>query len=231
MSSGVRFKEDYSGDDDLAVFIQTLVKKGAIEALKPYQAREAVEGSRFRYASSETLVLGLVIRSSTGRSLSDYISEKLWRPMGAESDASWVIDPTGIEWSFAKFNAVLRDYGRLGNLLAHDGNLHGHQILPFDYLKEATDWHNQPQAFRAGYATPYLGYGYQFWLFPGNTRRFALMGIFGQILYVDPTLKLVIVQTAVAKQPSSMEMLLEFEALVTGITASCERVSCSTPTP
>lgn len=49
---------------------------------------------------------------------------------------------------------------------------------------------------RPGQATPYYGYGYQFWTFPGERRRFALLGVYGQMIFVDPQLKLVMVQTA-----------------------------------
>ena len=97
------------------------------------------------------------------------------------------------------FNATLRDYGRLGMLLANDGAVGGKQIVPKDYLLDATDWHRQPAAFAPGTATPYFGYGYQFWLYPGEKRRFALLGVYGQSIFVDPELKLVMVVTAVAK--------------------------------
>ena len=97
------------------------------------------------------------------------------------------------------FNATLRDYGRLGILLANDGALDGKQIIPRDYLLEATDWHRQPDAFRPQQATPYFGYGYQFWPFPGEKRRFALLGVFGQAIFVYPELKLVMVTTAATK--------------------------------
>jgi CubicO group peptidase (beta-lactamase class C family) len=76
------------------------------------------------------------------------------------------------------------------------------QILPKDYLLEATDWHRHPAAFRPGRATRYFGYGYQFWLYPGEQRRFALLGVYGQSIFVDPKLKLVMVITAVAKNAS-----------------------------
>lgn len=222
MSSGVQFSEDYSGTDDLTTLVRTIVADGSLAALYRYQNRIAPEGTRFSYASSETLVLGLVLRACTGKSLSDYVSEKIWQPMGAESDATWVVDPKGMEWAFAKFNAVLRDYGRLGWLLANDGALNGRRILPYDFLIEATDWHRQPEAFRPGKATADLGYGYQFWIFPGEKRRFALMGIFGQLIYVDPERKLVVVQTAAAGQPSSDGMRREFDAFVNGIINSVE---------
>ena len=64
---------------------------------------------------------------------------------------------------------------------------------------EATDWHRQPDAFRPERATPYFGYGYQFWTFPGEKRRFALLGVYGQAIFVDPELKLVMVTTAATK--------------------------------
>jgi CubicO group peptidase (beta-lactamase class C family) len=122
--------------------------------------------------------------------------------MGAEADATWINTPDGLERAGGNFNAVLRDYGRLGVLLANDGAVGGKQLLPKDYLLEATDWHKQPSAFAPGAATPYFGYGYQFWLYPGAKRRFALLGVYGQSIFVDPELKLVMVITAVAKNAS-----------------------------
>ena len=119
------------------------------------------------------------------------------------------------------FNAVLRDYGRLGILLANDGALGGRQILPKDYLLDATDWHRQPEAFAPRKATPYFGYGYQFWLFPGEKRRFALLGVYGQSIFVDPELKLVMVITAAAKNASvgKEPLARERDALWRGVVA------------
>jgi CubicO group peptidase (beta-lactamase class C family) len=87
-------------------------------------------------------------------------------------------------------------------LLANDGAVGTRQVLPKDYLLEATDWHRQPEAFAPKRATPYFGYGYQFWLFPGEKRRLALLGVYGQSIFVDPELKLVMVMTAAAKTAS-----------------------------
>ena len=87
-------------------------------------------------------------------------------------------------------------------LLANDGAAGAAQVVPKDYLLEATDWHKQPEAFAPRRATQYFGYGYQFWLFPGEKRRFALLGVYGQSIFVDPELKLVMVITAAAKNAS-----------------------------
>ena len=122
--------------------------------------------------------------------------------MGAEADATWIKARDGLEVAAGSFNAVLRDYGRLGVLLANDGAVGGNQIIPKDYLLEATDWHRHPEAFAPRRATAYFGYGYQFWTYPGESRRFALLGVYGQSIFVDPGLKLVMVITAAAKNAS-----------------------------
>ncbi len=202
MASGVRFEEVYDGKDDLSRFVRLRNSKGALAALQAFTVREAGEGTRFHYASSETVVLALVVHAVTGKTLSEYLTERLWQPMGAEADATWIRDINGLELALGNFNAVLRDYGRLGVLLANDGVVGGKQILPKSFLLEATDWHKQPSAFAPGRATPYFGYGYQFWLFPGAKRRFALLGVYGQSIFVDPGLKLVMAITAVAKSAS-----------------------------
>ena len=70
------------------------------------------------------------------------------------------------------------------------------QVIPREFLLDATDWTRSPEQFHPGKATPYLGYGYQLWIFPGSHRKFALIGVYGQSIFVDPQLKLVIVQAA-----------------------------------
>ncbi len=199
MASGVDFTEYYNSRDDLAKFTLLLHSKGSITALQAFNDRDDPQGEYFHYASSETQVLAVVVRAVTGKNLSQYLAEKLWQPMGAEADATWIKTTDGLERAAADFSAVLRDWGRLGVLLANDGQLNGQQILPKDYLLEATDWHRHPRAFAPKKATPWFGYGYQFWTFPGERRRFALIGIYGQAVYVDPELKLVLVQTAVTR--------------------------------
>lgn len=123
MSSGVRFDESYATGSDLANFSWIGRNHGQLEGLKRFNERTAAPGERFHYATTETVVLGLVIRAATGRALADYVSEKIWQPMGAESDAHWNVDAKGVERMGGWFNAVLRDYGRLGLLLANDGEL------------------------------------------------------------------------------------------------------------
>jgi len=230
MSSGLKFEENYNGKSDDARFFQLATKQGTIAAVKAFGDREAAAGTHFHYASIESVTLGLVLAHATGKSLSAYVEQKLWQPMGAEADATWVVDPHDMEIGSGHFSATLRDYGRLGMLLANDGELNGKQILPKSYLLEATDWHLQPLTFSPGQATPYYGYGYQFWTFPGERRRFALLGIYGQVIYVDPASKTVLVQTAAAKHAKIGEesMAKELHALWDAVDNQALAMSAST---
>ena len=202
MASGVPFKEVYDGNDDSAKFNRIRLRQDSITALRAFNTREVEQGTVFHYASNQTVALTLVLRAATGTSLSEYLTPRLWQPIGAEADATWIRTRDGTETGSGNFNATLRDFGRLGILLANDGAAGGKQIVPKDYLLDATDWHRQPDAFTPHKATPYFGYGYQFWLFPGEKRRFALLGVYGQSIFVDPQLKLVMVITAAARNAS-----------------------------
>jgi CubicO group peptidase (beta-lactamase class C family) len=201
------FYEDYSGNDDLARFGQTARRQGLAAAAKVITDRVAPQGALFNYASAETQMLGLVVRAATGQTLCQYVSDKLWKPMGAESRATWLTFPNeSVEMASGNFNATVRDYARLGWLLANDGQRGGTSVIPQDYLLRMTDASLQPEAFRPGRmqnkGSTYFGYGLQTWLLPGTHRRFALLGIYGQAIMVDPELKLVVVHTAVAKDAS-----------------------------
>jgi len=170
--------------------------------VKKYNERIAPSGTRFSYASVETEVLGLVLRSAIGRPVAEYLEQKIWQPIGAEADAAWLIDRSGQEVTYCCLNAVLRDYARLGLLLAHDGNWRGRQLIPADWVKDATSTRPQQRHLWPEVATPQLGYGYQVWLLPGERRQFAFLGVRGQTILVDPQSRLVMVQTAVRRRPS-----------------------------
>lgn len=202
MSSGVKFREDYDGTDDLSVlFEKTFLQKGpgGVDTVASFRERSSAPGARFRYASAETEVLGLVLRAAVGKPLAEYLSEKIWQPMGAEADATWLIDAGGYELGYAGINATLRDWGRFGLLLAENGAWNGRQIIPAEWVKAAT---NPDSAhLRPGYATGFLGYGYQTWIVPGVRQTYALLGVRGQAVFVDPVAKLVVVHTAVHARP------------------------------
>jgi CubicO group peptidase (beta-lactamase class C family) len=197
MSSGVRFTENYSGTDDVATLGRLSVlgqSEGGAATLTPFRTRDRAPGEKFSYSSAETQVLGLVLRAATRKPLAEYLSERIWQPMGAEADASWIIDKGGYEAAFFGVNATVRDYARLGMLLANDGALDGRQIIPAGWVRAATT--PPAKQFEPGWTNSLLGYGYQTWIVPGKARQFMLRGLRGQAVLVDPSSKVVMVHTA-----------------------------------
>ena len=220
MASGVAFKEVYDAPGDnqrLNDMLFTRNNPGAARAVGVFNTREVAADTRFHYAGAETEVLGLVVTQAVKMPLTEYLQTRIWRPMGAEADAAWTIDTLGQETAFCCINAVLRDWARVGMMLANDGAWNGVQIVPRQWVLDATKV--QAPFLRPGTAAPYYGYGYQTWLFPGPQRRFALRGIHGQSIFVDPGLQLVLVHTAVrlkaGQSPEDLELRALWDALVT----------------
>jgi CubicO group peptidase (beta-lactamase class C family) len=200
MSSGVAFGENEDHGRDLNRLWRDMVAgvgaRGTIASLVQFNTRVATPGTRYSYASIEPDVLGVVLRAATGKSLSDYLQEKIWRRIGTEADATWLIDAEGYELAHFGLSATLRDYARLGRLLAHDGAWNGQQIIPASWMIDATTVRPEDAYLLPGHSMRDFGYGYLFWLLPGDRRQFALVGAFGQRIIVDPPSKLVMVQTA-----------------------------------
>jgi CubicO group peptidase (beta-lactamase class C family) len=199
MASGVAFSEEYDNrSSDINKLARMTIEPGSpgsLTAVKQFNTRRDPPGVRFSYSSAESLVLGLVLAAATRRTVSDYTAEKLWQPLGAEADATWNIDATGQEITFAYINSVLRDWARLGLMLANRGEWQGKAVVPEGWLTASA-------ANALPTDSPLAKYGYQIW-YSADTRRFGLRGLRGQFIFVDPDLKLVLVQTALSGDQSA----------------------------
>jgi len=150
-------------------------------------------GTVFDYDTMDAAVVGLVIERAVKMPISRYLSDRLWKPAGMEAYAFYVIDgPPGIgrEFSGGGFNAVLRDYGRVGLMMLNRGRASGHQILPASYVAESTTASTTSDAETK---VAHLGYAY-FWWPILNSRAYIALGGEDQFIYVDPASKTVVVK-------------------------------------
>jgi CubicO group peptidase (beta-lactamase class C family) len=194
MSSGVRWNETYtdsSSDRRHLLEAQIAQQPGAAMKLMAALPRAASPGTVNNYSTGETQVAGEIVRSAVGRPLADYLADRIWSRYAMEADARWWLDsPNGHEIGGSGFSATLRDYGRFGQFILDGGVAGGEQILPRGWIEDAST----PKTLRDGDA---LAYGYFWW--PGTSpeqRRdgaFEAVGIFGQHLYINPAVHLVIV--------------------------------------
>lgn len=212
MTSGVRFLEDYEDDagDARPFWFGSMAlhehdQLGYVRSL----VREHEPGTVFNYAGSDTFALGLLVREVCGTTLSEALSDRLWRPFGMEADARWLIDAPGgggVEPGYAGLCARLRDYARLGRLMLDDGGL-----LPAGWLEEAT---SGPLTESGD------GYGYQWWRPDPAEPAFTGRGVFGQFLWVDPAADVVIALASAWPSPGDDDLRDESLAVIGEITAA-----------
>ena len=180
MASGVAWDETYD-DPNSDVNSSPPGNLPLIRYMAGHQ-RESMPGERFNYNTGETNLVGALLRAAIGNNLTTYLEHKIWQRFGMESDATWMLhEPAGGELGGCCISATLRDYARIGIFAMRGGELaDGTRILPEGWMEEST--------------TPskgFEGYGYLWWLRGDGT--FTGIGIFGQLLWVDPESKIVIV--------------------------------------
>ncbi|MEK7346868.1 MAG: serine hydrolase [Pseudomonadota bacterium] len=179
---------------------------GAYELLETARPMGA-HGGPFRYDNGSTDTLGWILRRLTNQSLDELISEKIWSKLGAEQDASMLVDAADIEWAGGGMAACLRDFARLGDMLFHRGSCHGQQLFPesvFNSILQGGD----PAAFAAGAGVPVGGsYRSQWWFNHDKQASFGCRGQYGQRIWIAPKAETMIAQFAVDPSLAALEPL------------------------
>ena len=141
----------------------------------------------------------MVLAAATGQRLAAYMEEKLWSRLGVEGDAFWLVDASETELAFCGLNARLRDYARFGLLCLNEGrNFRDQQILPARWIRDSiapNRFHLMPGADNPGSSHPH-GYGYHWWLPPGEPRLWLAAGFGSQLLVIEPESSVVVVVTS-----------------------------------
>jgi len=231
MSSGTSFQEAYTdANSGIAKFIGVFSRnQGGLYDFARQIPSGGAPGQVFNYASADTEVLGMLVRRATGEPLADYLSRKVWAPMGAETEARWMLDgpgAAGAEVAAGGVLARLRDYGRFGLLFARGGELSGRRIVPGEWVADATRPHRPNLAPGKLGGRSQLGYGYQWWLAPDRPGReglFMAIGIHGQYILVDRKRDLVIVKTAAWPTAGDAALAEETYAFFDGVIDAVDR--------
>lgn len=199
MASGINFDEDR----DMSGFsMRTLMGTPAMRVIAKYGTQEEPYTYR-RYLSINTEILGQVIVNATGRSLAEYMEEKLWKRIDAAHDAFWTLS-NGTELAMGGLSVSMRDYVRFARLYLHEGAYNGEQILDREWVRasmDASEEFAKPGANNDAYNA--IGYGYQWWIPEGNQGEFMAIGVYGQWIYVNPSKQVIIVKTSA--DPDFME--------------------------
>ncbi len=204
MSSGVYFDEDYGDfNSDINRFGRVMALGGSFDefAASLNQDPEREQGTFMHYVSIDTHVIGMVLRAATGKTIMEYMQEKLWSKLGSEQDAFYITDSTGEPMVLGGLNMISRDYGRLGMLYRDHGQYNGQQIVSAKWIEDSITPdapHLMPG--KRDTATTNFGYGYQWWLPENPDQEFLAIGIYGQYIFIDRKRDVVIVKNSAHRE-------------------------------
>lgn len=192
MSSGVEFNEDYFDfNSDINRMGRVLALGTSMDAFALGMSERArPAGTQWQYVSIDTHVLAMVLRAATGRTLTDYLSERLWQPLGTDGGGYYLTDGEGVAFALGGLNMQTRDYARFGELFRNGGTWHGEQVIPKAWTYKST-LDSAPGRKSHG-----QGYGYQWWLPPNANGEFFAGGIYGQYIYVNRPAGVVVVKNS-----------------------------------
>ena len=176
--------DGYTGPQSFFEYFTTLTKSGP-------------HGDKFSYKTVNTDVLGAVLRRVSGKSLSELLSERIFSKLGAEHDAFFAVDSTGVEFAGAALNLTLRDLARFGEMMRLDGRFNGQQIVLKSVIDDTRRGSDVARFAQAGYPTlPGWSYRNMWWISHNEHGAYTARGIHGQAIYIDPKAEMVIARFA-----------------------------------
>lgn len=217
MSSGARWNEDYSDrTSDVVRLGAAMGPGGSLDAFVASAPGDVPPGTVCQYNSTDTQALGALLVRATGRSITDYMQEHLYEPLGMESDGYWLIDAQGREMAFGGINLTARDFAKLGELYRCGGEWNGRQVVPADWVAASV----VPDAPHVQWGSPVIagkqlsdGYGYQWWLIAGGLDQYSAIGVYNQWVFVSPRHGVTIVKlSATRTYGTTMGERTNFEA-------------------
>ena len=184
MSSGMKWSEKYYN------VINITSESYFTDDLRSVILRQDIidkPGQSFRYSSGDTQLLGMVIEKATGTTLTNYLSEKFWQPMGAENSALWQIDSakSGMEKAYCCIASTAKDFARFGKLFINKGKWNDEMILDPSYIDLSIN-----PVFED---SPYYGYGWWLYNYEGK-KVFTMNGHLGQFVISFPDENIIIVR-------------------------------------
>ncbi len=214
MTTGIQYSENYA---DPKAEIWEYVRAGHIlprpsgynGATSFYEFLQQIKpagehGQTFAYKTVNSDVLGWIIQRATGKSVVQLLQEQIWAKLGAEQDASLIVDETGTGFAGGGFSAGLRDMARFGEAMRLQGRFNGQQIIPEAVVADIRKGASQADFAKAGYAAlPGWSYRDMWWVSHNDHGVFAARGIHGQTIYIDPKAEMVIARFASYPQASN----------------------------
>lgn len=149
-------------------------------------------GTSFGYDTSSTHVLSALVERLSGKSLLEYLQDKLFTPLNCSRQIRWLTCPMGICQGGSGLICTLRDLAKVAYTCMKSGKYKGEQLIPEAYIKQAASY--QISTCLQSFSEEQEGYGYQFWRCRNNS--FSLYGMGGQLAVCIPERNFMLVTEA-----------------------------------
>jgi CubicO group peptidase (beta-lactamase class C family) len=215
MTVGVRYSEDYTDPDSEISRLDRLYgfraptaadEPGSSYRFAQTMVKEGEHGEVFHYVSLDLQVLAWVMERVTDLPLPLLIEREVWAKLGAEHDAYIALDGAGSAQLEGGFCSSLRDLARFGVMLCQDGRFNGSQVVPSSWIAD-TLTNGDKEAFKRAEGHEELAggsYRNNFWVAALEDHSvFMGLGIYGQMLYVNPAAELVVAKFST--QPTALD--------------------------
>lgn len=150
-------------------------------------------GTFQQYLNINVQLLGLILHRATGMTPAEYLSTRVWQPLGMCSDALWTTDRKGHELTFCCMGATALDYAKFGRLYLNEGMWDGRRIVPREWVKRSV----------ARDTTEGSSFNYSRLWHLGDAAHgdFMADGMYKQHIYVDPVKRIIIVAMCDREKP------------------------------
>ena len=215
MRAGILFEEDYLATDGpiidyrFAANWNPVPKDHVASDLRSFMSlltrSDGPHGGRFHYVSPNTDLLAWVFERATGIRYAELVSERLWRPLGAEAAGYITVDRIGGARAAGGKCMLARDLARVGMMMANGGKRDGKQVVPASWLEDIIK-NGDPQAWKDGDFYNKMGqreihYRSKWYIQRDSEPLIFGVGIHGQFLFVDPAKKLSVAWFASRNSP------------------------------
>ncbi|MEM8563122.1 MAG: serine hydrolase [Pseudomonadota bacterium] len=166
-------------------------------------------GEFFNYNSSNADVLGWLIARISGMPLQIYLQQNIWSALGAEHDASMVVDRALMAVATAGMSTTLRDAARFGMMIRDRGEFAGQQVIPAHWVDATLEVNEKGRKRMSDHPSyrdmPWVAYQNMWWVLNTQTGEYCALGSFGQIIYVNRSANTVMVWFSSEPLPSSVQ--------------------------
>jgi CubicO group peptidase (beta-lactamase class C family) len=207
MTTGLDYSEDYADENSPVWSLGRAVgflpipagytRPATAYAYLASLAKAGAHGERFVYKTPNTDVLAWVLRRVSGQTLSALLRDRIFSKLGAEQNAYFLVDSTGVEFGGGGLHMALRDLARFGEAMRLEGRFNGQQIVPKSFIDDVRRGGDRQQFAGAGYKTlPGGSYRSMWWVLHNAHGAYSARGIHGQAIYIDPAAEMVIARFA-----------------------------------